>query len=937
MEHTQPGLVTPPLVPPTVTTPTPTSEDWRVVGSPPQRPRLSPPENSQLQQEGTLEKPCETNGSASVMTADLLSNLQDKQSKNPHTSTVATKDMDRVQDPHEDKKDTHDKQIKQGKEPESTVIPPKAIIHASEACTVQEKGKEKENEKRDTSACNKSTHDDLERAHLQSKDHAQVIFQDSSTCSVAGTTLAYIAATTGTLSSTGTMAPSQLSLGANVFIPQSKPSTLSLNTGSGTLASNNRSGLESPLSVTSFIWSGHVSDDPAATPPSSYSATAPSTTRETQKLGIESSASSLLMRQGDMPSSFSGSYSNRRSLSFSEPGGYSTNMGLNSSSSGFSSHSENNAGSFRVPPSILEEDPDELIEPRLSRNRSHSTSATFGSGGMYSNLMKSTFEDQHSQHILDSQTLPRNNALGVLNGQDQRHSLHAPLHSNATWAVSWNHSLSPDAMGQTSRRRSVTGDNSHPIWEDQSPYSPLSPSGDAFYTERQRTMRRYSVAPSSGFQTYDRFVENSDNYNRQSTMFDFDRQLLENDYNYPLRRHSVAGPSGSYIQTNSSRFNLDSALDNLQLEDDEGGHWATEEQYDMMGYQGQDLDIANVGKSMTLSQIARHGSLYVVEFKSGRSDLFYATKSSGLSLRCGDLVMVEADRGKDLGKVTNDSITVQQVQALQIENAEAAAVTASLNQQDGARMPKEVHPKRIFRLATTSEIADLATKNQDEMKAMVVCQAKVRQKNLPMEVVNAEYQWDRRKLTFFFISDRRIDFRELVRELFKIYKTRIWMYAVNQGPTNGVSENVIDGEVTTEALSMPAPAASGTIAVSAANTSALASSQFVQQLQRYNQQNQPHQQQPHQYQHHHHHHHHHHQKQQHQYQYQAGTMQPLQPYLEQAKRRMNHHLPQQHPTRQNSGQFRSDFRGMSTPFAGIQQEQGYYDQGAFVGGVGSDS
>lgn len=71
------------------------------------------------------------------------------------------------------------------------------------------------------------------------------------------------------------------------------------------------------------------------------------------------------------------------------------------------------------------------------------------------------------------------------------------------------------------------------------------------------------------------------------------------------------------------------------------------------------------------------------------------------------------------------------------------------------------------------------------MKALQLCQQKVRQKKLPMEVVDAEYQWyaralcvsciihlmfllrDRRKLTFYFIADKRIDFRELVRELFR--------------------------------------------------------------------------------------------------------------------------------------------------------------------------
>ena len=59
------------------------------------------------------------------------------------------------------------------------------------------------------------------------------------------------------------------------------------------------------------------------------------------------------------------------------------------------------------------------------------------------------------------------------------------------------------------------------------------------------------------------------------------------------------------------------------------------------------------------------------------------------------------------------------------------------------------------------------TKRQDEDKALSLCQMKVKQRKLPMEVIDAEYQWDRRKLTFYFIAEKRIDFRELVRELFR--------------------------------------------------------------------------------------------------------------------------------------------------------------------------
>lgn len=169
--------------------------------------------------------------------------------------------------------------------------------------------------------------------------------------------------------------------------------------------------------------------------------------------------------------------------------------------------------------------------------------------------------------------------------------------------------------------------------------------------------------------------------------------------------------------------------------------WNLTEEYERDDYQYSGNQASSgatdLGKGLTLSQLSSQGSLYVVEFKAGRSDLFYVADNSGLSFKSGDLVMVEADRGKDLGKITNDSITPQQIQDMQKQHAEAAAAA----QQEGARAPKEIHPKRIFRMAHASEIADLVIKSQDEISAMKVCQSKVRQKKLPMEVVDAEFQW----------------------------------------------------------------------------------------------------------------------------------------------------------------------------------------------------
>lgn len=64
----------------------------------------------------------------------------------------------------------------------------------------------------------------------------------------------------------------------------------------------------------------------------------------------------------------------------------------------------------------------------------------------------------------------------------------------------------------------------------------------------------------------------------------------------------------------------------------------------------------------------------------------------------------------------------------------------------------------------------MVEKLRDEHDAMLICREKVAQRGLPMQIVDAEYQWDRRKLTFFFKADKRVDFRELTKENFRIFK-----------------------------------------------------------------------------------------------------------------------------------------------------------------------
>ncbi|RYC77248.1 hypothetical protein BFJ63_vAg19878 [Fusarium oxysporum f. sp. narcissi] len=91
----------------------------------------------------------------------------------------------------------------------------------------------------------------------------------------------------------------------------------------------------------------------------------------------------------------------------------------------------------------------------------------------------------------------------------------------------------------------------------------------------------------------------------------------------------------------------------------------------------------------------------------------------------------------------------------------------------------ELRPKPIKRLAQSHEVHALRDKERQEAKAKRVCMQKVKEHGLNMEILDAEFQVDRKKLTFYYFADSYINFKSLITDLFKIYKTRIWMFAIN--------------------------------------------------------------------------------------------------------------------------------------------------------------
>ncbi|KAF4123616.1 Cell fate regulator YaaT, PSP1 superfamily [Geosmithia morbida] len=257
----------------------------------------------------------------------------------------------------------------------------------------------------------------------------------------------------------------------------------------------------------------------------------------------------------------------------------------------------------------------------------------------------------------------------------------------------------------------------------------------------------------------------------------------------------------------------------------------------------------------TMGQPRHNQLLHIVLFKCARADVFYIQEGTGLTVKPGDLVIVEADRGTDLGTVAKGNVDWQTAKELKEHYAEehykwlmmysqgaAAAQDGTTSgsgllassssllsnssngggvgagglglqgsaiggmgpppqqqqqhqhhghlQEPNGAAAGELRPKLIKRLAQNHEVHSLRDKEGQEAKAKRVCMQKVKEHGLNMEILDAEFQMDWKKLTFYYFADAYINFNPLVTDLFKIYKTRIWMSAINPAsfasPTLGI-------------------------------------------------------------------------------------------------------------------------------------------------------
>ncbi|MCR5116834.1 MAG: stage 0 sporulation family protein [Lachnospiraceae bacterium] len=92
---------------------------------------------------------------------------------------------------------------------------------------------------------------------------------------------------------------------------------------------------------------------------------------------------------------------------------------------------------------------------------------------------------------------------------------------------------------------------------------------------------------------------------------------------------------------------------------------------------------------------------------------------------------------------------------------------------------KVVQPlKNVIRMATEEDDKKEADNRRKEEEAVPICREKIEKRNLPMKLINAEYTFDNSKILFYYFSDGRVDFRELVKDLAAVFHTRIEMRQV---------------------------------------------------------------------------------------------------------------------------------------------------------------
>lgn len=135
-----------------------------------------------------------------------------------------------------------------------------------------------------------------------------------------------------------------------------------------------------------------------------------------------------------------------------------------------------------------------------------------------------------------------------------------------------------------------------------------------------------------------------------------------------------------------------------------------------------------------------------VRFRTAGKIYFFSPGK--LEIKQGDNVIVETARGVEFGYVAAGPREVE---------------------EDNITLPL----KSVIRIATADDIRKEEKNREKEKEAFKICLEKIRKHGLEMKLIDAEYTFDNNKVLFYFTADGRIDFRELVKDLASVFRTRI--------------------------------------------------------------------------------------------------------------------------------------------------------------------
>jgi cell fate regulator YaaT (PSP1 superfamily) len=138
----------------------------------------------------------------------------------------------------------------------------------------------------------------------------------------------------------------------------------------------------------------------------------------------------------------------------------------------------------------------------------------------------------------------------------------------------------------------------------------------------------------------------------------------------------------------------------------------------------------------------------VVGVRFKQAGKVYYFDPAGFTIKSGQNVIVETVRGIEFGQIIVENKLVP-----------AEKVTSPL--------------KKVIRIATGEDEVQLRENQEKEKKAFDICLQKIEQHQLEMKLVDVEYTFDRSKIIFYFTADGRVDFRELVKDLAAVFRTRI--------------------------------------------------------------------------------------------------------------------------------------------------------------------